>query len=70
MWNILCQCDSEPFFTEIHNQFQAAQEEIKNSPTGLVIMETEGTTNLVVVQDRKTTTGTVTSFDLQVHFQC
>ena len=67
MWNILCQPDSEPFFTEIHERFQAAQEEIKNSPTGLVIMETEGTTNLVVVQDCKPATGTVTSFDIQVY---
>lgn len=66
MWTIICQPDSENFFHEVHNRFQDAQNQIRNSPTGLVIMENEGTTNLVVIQDRKTATGTITSMDIQV----
>ena len=66
MWRIICQSDSENFFHEVHNRFQDAQNQIRNSPTGLVIMESEGTTNLVVIQDRKTATGTISSMDIQV----
>lgn len=68
MWDILSSADAGPFFAEIHKRFQMAQDEIKNSPTGLIVMETEGATNLVVVQDRKSTAATVTtSLDIQVH---
>ena len=50
-WKILSEPSSEQFFQEIHKKFEEAQKEIKNSPTGLLIMEDHGSTNMMVVQD-------------------
>ena len=38
-WEQLSKSKSEKFFQEIHNRFQDAQTEIKNSPMGLVVTQ-------------------------------
>ncbi len=38
-WKYLSRPSSEDFFKEIHNKFQEAELEIKNSPVGLVITQ-------------------------------
>ena len=40
-WEHLSKPESERFFQEIHNRFQEAQQEIKNSPMGLVVAQGE-----------------------------
>lgn len=47
-WKYLSKSNAEKFFQEIHNRFQEAQSEIKNSPTGLVIEQHGDSTNVVL----------------------